>query len=244
MCLTPLSVSNAFSVIGGVGGGTFDELVPCLTASCGLDLPLGGGFDLTNVALHAGSADLESGDWGICGAATGEPSAWNVSAQCVVAQGDVFVVTGVFPFDDDELGCREVECPAGTSLVGGGGRWGSNLSVNTSEPTVDGLHWEVCGGGLGDAPQLEVDAYCAVLPDGASTEVVEETQLVDSETLGCAQANCPQGTALAGGGSGGLVAATFEVSQPAVGGAQGWLACGRANLVTGEIRSRVLCYQP
>jgi len=114
--------------------------------------------------------------------------------------------------------------------------------VTASQPTRDG-HWEVCGRGLGSPPEVEVDAYCAVLPRGASIQLGEETAQVDNTALGCAQATCPTGVAIAGGGDGGSISATFEVSRPSDAG-EAWMACGRANLPSGEIRSRVLCYQP
>ncbi len=242
MCLTPLSVSNAFSVIGGIGGGAFDDAMPCLEASCGMDLPLGGGFEVTDVAPHSSHANFGAGSWDICGAAGEEPNTWDVSARCAVAEGDVFTETEPYALADDFLGCVDAGCPADTSLVGGGGRWGPNFEVTGSRPTRDG-HWEVCGRGLGNGPEVEVDAYCAVLPAGASIQLAEEIELVDSVTLGCAQAVCPSGIAIAGGGDGGSISATFEVSRPTDAG-EAWMTCGRANLPSGEIRSRVLCYQP
>ncbi|MGH1347172.1 MAG: hypothetical protein ACRBN8_36760 [Nannocystales bacterium] len=239
-CLSPLEISSAFSVSGI--GGPFNEGTPCLSTSCGPDLPLSGGFEVDNVDLHSSAADFEAGSWDICGASAGNPDAWNVFARCAVAEGDLLTVTEVEVLDDDAVVCVDAGCPMGTSLVGGGGRWGSNFALTASQPTLDG-HWEVCGRGLGGAPQVEVDATCAVLPVGASIQLVEVTEPVELATVDCAQAACKAGLAIAGGGNGGTLAATLEVSRAMEDG-QAWMACGRANFSSGQIRARVLCYEP
>lgn len=240
MCLEPLAVTSAFTN-GGVDA-PFDEAMPCRSASCDADLPLSGGFDVANVALHSMGADFDERAWSTCGATSGELSSWTVWARCVVAQGDVFVVTETHELADDETGCLDAGCPPDTVLVGGGGRWGENFAVTGSRPTDD-EHWEVCGLGLGDGPQVDVDAYCAVLPPGASVDFVESVEPVDTETLGCAEATCPAGVLIAGGGDGGLLSASFEVSRP-TNTDDGWTTCGRANVGNGQIRSRALCYRP
>ncbi len=239
MCLEPLAVTSAFTN-GGVDA-PFDEAMPCRLASCDADLPLSGGFDVANVALHSMGADFDESAWSICGASTGELSAWTAWARCAAAQGDVFVVTETHELADDEAGCLDAGCPPDTTLVGGGGRWGENFAVTGSRPT-NGEHWEVCGLGFGDALQVDVDAYCAVLPEGASVDFVESIEPVDNDALGCAEAVCTSGVLIAGGGDGGLLSASFAVSRP-TSTDDGWMTCGRANLASGQIRSRALCYE-
>jgi hypothetical protein len=242
-CLTPLSIAGSHTV-AGEDGGTFDALMPCLAASCGADLPLGGGFDNTNIALRSNEADFDLGSWGICGAALeGEtPNLWVALARCAVAEGDVFTVTELFSLANDELGCFRVECPEDTTLVGGGGVWSSQFGVTGSQPTVDG-RWEVCGGASASGQQVEVHAYCAVLAQGASITMSEDTQPVAPISVGCAQAVCSTGTAISGGGDGGPLTAEFSVSAPSEVD-EAWTACGRTGPLGGQIRSRVLCYQP
>ncbi len=246
-CLTPLSIASSHTV-AGEDGGTFDALMPCLAASCGADLPLGGGFDNTNIALHSNEADFDLGSWGICGAALeGEtPNLWGALARCAVADGDVFTVTELFSLANDELGCFRAECPEDTTLVGGGGVWSSQFRITGSQPTVDG-RWEVCGGASAGASaggqQVEVHGYCAVLAQGASITMSEDTQPLAPISVGCAQAVCSTGTAISGGGDGGPLTAEFSVSAPGEVD-DAWTACGRAGSLGGQIRSRVLCYQP
>lgn len=243
VCLTPVNLTNAYTVLGNAA--PFDDVAPCLALSCNADLPLGGGFERQNILLHSMQADLDTATWENCGSPDpeGSPNTWNVGARCTVGTGDIFTASEVFSLDANQLPCITVGCPDGTELVGGGGDWGPGFEMTASQPMLEDEEWQVCGGVGNSDVDVEVHAYCAVLPVGASTEVYETIELVEVLDLVCAEAVCPAGFAIAGGGDGNAISVTFETSRPTnVGNA--WRACGRSEMFNGQIGSRVVCYQP
>lgn len=243
VCLTPIALTDAYTVLGSIA--PFDDGTPCLASSCNADLPLGGGFERENILIHSMEADLDAATWGMCGSPDpeGSPNTWNLAARCTVGTGDVFTASEVHPLDANALVCATAECPNGTELVGGGGSWGPDFEMTASQPLLDGEEWEVCGGVGNSATDIEVHAYCAVLPLGASTEVFETLEPVEVLDLVCAEAACSEGFAIAGGGNGNSIPVSFEVSRPTSEG-DAWMACGRSEMFNGQVGSRVLCYQP
>lgn len=244
LCLVPLDVESVVTDTEPDGFAPLDG-ESCLVATCSDGSALGGGF-LLQGALAYGSHREAGGDaWRVCGDAEPEatPNAWQSFARCAVGGGDVLVNTETYELDGGEgLNCFESLCPAGTTLVGGGGRWGPTFGFLGSEPAdlATGMQWQVCGVGGGAASVVEVDAYCAVLPGGMTVGMYEEVQPIQPGDSGCAESSCPGGMML-GGGVGGAVTSTVLASYPT---ADRWVACGRPDFASAvNVRSRVLCLE-
>ena len=246
LCVAPLVVSDAFSVVAAPvpspSGGA-----PCIQAECPDGRPLGGGFTLDGLLAHASHREAGMTSWNMCAGPDpdNDNDLWQAYGRCVVAEGDVFVVTESYDLDGDEgTSCYDVDCPTGSTLVGGGGRWGPNFEFQGTEPDEDGSHWRVCGSGDMQPTEVEVDAYCTVLPDGSETAVFTESVEVEGGgTSECVDVSCPSGVAISGGGFG-VVTSVAEASHPLAGDVDGWRACGRADgIFTLTVRARVLCLQ-
>lgn len=242
LCLAPLTVSDVLTVtepnsVQPSGGD------PCVRAECIDGRPLGGGFVLEGLRAFASHRDMDMTSWTTCAGPDpeGEGDGWQGFAQCAVSEGDIFVTSESYELDGDEgASCFDLDCPGGTTLVGGGGRWGPDFVLQGSGPTENGERWQVCGSGAMVPTTIEIDAYCAVLPPERTTQVFEESAPVGPGTEGCVQVACPGGLALAGGGFVGITAT--QVASHPVPGMQGWNACSRVDgNFNVDVRARVLC---
>lgn len=239
LCLTPLVVAGANNEAEPASPGPLAR--PCLRATCPDGLALGGGFALENMFAHASHRDPEMEGWNVCAGPEGgvPPNLAQAHVRCANATGDVIVNTETFAVSGASgLACHEAQCPAGTTLIGGGGRWGPNFVFQGSEPRLDGTAWEVCGLAAGVDLTVEVDAHCAVLPPGAEAAVYEDVQPVSIGETGCAQVGCSDGIAITGGVNAGISMVPVR-SFP---DGEQWVSCGRsAGNFTVDVRSRVLC---
>lgn len=248
LCVEPLVVTDAFTVVDPATLLPILDDPPCLRAECSESRPLGGGFVLDGLLAHASHRTADMIAWTTCtGPDPQDPSALGQGyARCTEAQGDVFVVSETYLLEGDEgTSCYDVQCPPGSTLVGGGGRWGPDFEFQGSEPDEDGSHWRVCGSGMLQPAEVEVDAYCTVLPRGAQTSVYTESVEVEGGgSSDCVEVTCPTGIAVSGGGFG-VVTSVIEASHPLPGQANGWRTCGRADgIFSLTIRARALCLEP
>lgn len=239
-CLTPLTVAAAQTVVNP--GSPQPSGMPCRDAMCAPgQLPLGGGFRMDGAVAHASHATAAEDGWVTCASPIGTGAgAWQTSARCSIGEGDVLVRTEPHIYDPDTVGCFDVECPGNTTLVGGGARWGSDIRMRANTPEDDGT-WQFCGDGLGQEVEVEVDVYCAVLPDRTSVETYEESVVVDSDQSVCVEATCVEGVAVAGGVLG-AVGTVLDASFPDPDGAESWHACAHIDsFFSAQMRVRVLC---
>ena len=246
LCVAPLNVRGAFTV-AQPNAPEPTAGAPCIHAECPSGRPLGGGFTLDGLLAHATHRDADMVSWTTCAGPDPEDDndLWQAYGRCVEAEGDVFVLTETYDLTGDEgTACYDIDCPAGSTLVGGGGRWGPSFEFQGSEPDEDGSHWRVCGSGTAVPAEVEVDAYCAVLPAGAQTAVFTESVEVEGGGMSdCVEVSCPSGVAISGGGFG-VVTSVMEASHPLSNDSDGWRACGRADgIFTLTVRARVLCLQ-
>lgn len=246
LCVAPLVVSDAVTVVAppdlAPSGGA-----PCIPAECLSGRPLGGGFAFDGLLAHSTERDADMVSWTTCAGPDPENDndLWQGYARCSEAEGDVFVVSESYDLDGDEgTSCYDVTCPEGSTLIGGGGRWGPTFEFQGSEPDDDGSHWRVCGSGGNEPTEVEVDAYCTALPEGSEVAVFTESVEVEGGgTSDCVEVSCPAGIAVSGGGFG-VVTSVIEASHPLPGDAEGWRACGRADgIFTLTVRARVMCLQ-
>ena len=241
LCLAPLVIVGVGTQVHPPNPTAFGA--PCLTTTCDDGLALGGGFLLEGVSVHGSHRGEDMETWVVCGGEEpkASPTDWQSFAQCALGSGDIVVNTEVHAIDGSEgLTCFDAACPPGTTLVGGGGRWGPSFGFQGSEPTDDGAQWEVCGSGTGAMAVIEVDAHCAVLPEGAETHVVEDVQSVAGGDVGCAHASCSKGFPIAGG-------VNTAITMTAIGSypePNQWTSCGRADAnFNVQVQSRVLCLE-
>lgn len=244
-CVAPLVVSEAFTVAEPLDPVPSNG-APCIQAECPNGRPLGGGFVLDGLLAHATHQEADV-YWTTCAGSDPDDDSdlWQGFARCSEAEGDVFVVSEGYDLDGDEgTTCYDVACPEGSTLVGGGGRWGSSFVFQGSEPNDDGSRWQVCGLGGMEPTEVEVDAYCAVLPPGAETVVLTESVELDGGGVSdCVEVSCSTGVAVSGGGFG-VVTSVIEASHPLPNEADGWRVCARADsFFTLTVRARVLCVQ-
>lgn len=243
-CLSPLVVTGAFTVEDPGAPAPIDE--PCIRADCTDALPLGGGFNATGVDLHASHRAMGVRDWVNCGAADPDvsPNTWQAYARCTEGSGNALVLTETYAIPN-EAGptCYEARCPKLTTLVGGGGRWGPEFRFGGSLPHDDDPNvWLVCGHGADAAVALEVEAYCAVLPEGTGISVHEETvQVVGGGGSACVEVGCTPGGVAVSGGVDTAFDIMIEASHPDP-TLEGWVACARNELAFNvEMRAKVMC---
>ncbi len=239
-CLIPLSVIDTISAMGELTSYTDD----CITQGCpGGGLPLAAAFEVENVSLTTLAPDVASSSAQVCGTEEmASPNRWAAGVQCAVGEGDTLSVLEVHELANSDSDCLESVCPVGTSLVGGGARWTGPFALRGSRP-LGSDRWEVCGEAYGDV-EVETEALCAVLPDGASTAVFAETVSVPaSGSTACVSASCPAGMLLAGGGRMALGSGLYR-SAPDPDGEDAWQACGfNGTGFSIEVESQVLCLQ-
>ncbi len=218
----------------------------CLSVTCPPQTTvIGGGFFRLGVALTEARAVAEDNAFRICGdVVAGAPaSRWNVFAQCAAVEGDLLYRVSETPdtIAADASECRTVNCPAGTTLIGGGGTWPSWWSISDMRP---GSGWRICGTAQGAAAEIEFHTTCAVLADASTLVVDGEATALPSETQ-CATATCPATDLVLGGGAAAGEDFTVLVSQREISPIdKTWRGCARApEFIGGQVFTSALCLQ-
>lgn len=224
--------------------GTADA---CLSVECPPQTTvIGGGYFTLGVALTEARANPDGNAYQICGDAVDGAmfNRWNVFAQCAAIEGDLLYEVSATPevvaADADD--CRTANCPDGTVLLGGGGRWPAWFRVTDMRP---GSGWRICGAAEGAEAQVEFHYTCGVLAPNASTFVVEsEATAMPAETQ-CATATCPPADLVLGGGAGAGDGFEVLVSQREISPIdKSWRGCARASAaIGGQVFATALCLQ-
>lgn len=244
-CVTPLLVTEATYAasqtvtFSGADGS-------CLEAACPDDeVPLAGGFFVSDVELEASNFVSGTSDWAVCGSAIdGAPAAqWQSVANCTDATGTVLRRTSSpESIASDTLSCVDFACPEGAQVVGGGGRWSPWMALTSSRPTESG--WRVCGLSPGQPATVEIDVHCGVLAEG-TVELVEGSGVVLNGETSCATASCGPGGFVLAGGASTVASLAIASTFPEPGAPDQWRSCAEsAGNGGGQVLSWALCLMP
>jgi hypothetical protein len=135
------------------------------------------------------------------------------------------------------IGNAAAQCPAGSTLVGGGFSTNSDVLVTSSSKSEAGNIWVVYGSNHSDTSQeLNVYAYCLSGTSGSAIQRSAETTVAKSR-LGHVEVFCPAGSFVSGGGF-----TTYHDYQPMMysyPGENGWQVAAQNN---SPVENRLVVY--